>query len=193
MNSGRRLKIEQLRLKDRTLAALLLAEIAASITCILGSNGADKSTLIRSILRLTPPRSGSISFNAKFDRHLETHQIVKLYLNCIPEAPRIFAKMTVEENLRTELSEFDRRERFATVSSASTGCLRGCANVLGKTSNSSAPSIRVAWQSFWSSKTSTDPRHCALRRCALEGKNRCPGQSIRLAGRCRGAEGPTLV
>lgn len=74
---------------------------AGSITCILGSNGAGKSTLIRSILRLTPPRSGSVRFNGQSIDHLQTHQIVKLGLSCIPEGRRIFAKMTVEENLRT--------------------------------------------------------------------------------------------
>jgi branched-chain amino acid transport system ATP-binding protein len=83
------------------LSGVSIEVAAGSITCILGSNGAGKSTLIRSILRLTPPRSGSISFNGKSIDHLETHQIVKLGLSCIPEGRRIFAKMTVEENLRT--------------------------------------------------------------------------------------------
>jgi branched-chain amino acid transport system ATP-binding protein len=83
------------------LSGISIDVAAGSITCILGSNGAGKSTLIRSILRLTPPRSGSISFNGKSIDHLETHQIVKLGLSCIPEGRRIFAKMTVEENLRT--------------------------------------------------------------------------------------------
>ena len=83
------------------LSGVSIDVAAGSITCILGSNGAGKSTIIRSILRLTPPRSGSISFNGKSIDHLETHQIVKLGLSCIPEGRRIFAKMTVEENLRT--------------------------------------------------------------------------------------------
>lgn len=83
------------------LSGVTINVAAGSITCILGSNGAGKSTLIRSILRLTPPRSGSVSFNGKSIDHLETHQIVKLGLSCIPEGRRIFAKMTVEENLRT--------------------------------------------------------------------------------------------
>jgi len=83
------------------LSGVTIDVAAGSITCILGSNGAGKSTLIRSILRLTPPRSGSVSFNGKSIDHLDTHQIVKLGLSCIPEGRRIFAKMTVEENLRT--------------------------------------------------------------------------------------------
>ncbi|MGM4931076.1 ABC transporter ATP-binding protein [Tardiphaga sp. 619_E2_N8_5] len=70
------------------------------ITCILGSNGAGKSTLIRSILRLTPPRAGSIAFEGKMLDQMATHEIVGLGIACIPEGRRIFAKMTVEENLR---------------------------------------------------------------------------------------------
>ncbi|MGM4902226.1 ABC transporter ATP-binding protein [Tardiphaga sp. 866_E4_N2_1] len=70
------------------------------ITCILGSNGAGKSTLIRSILRLTPPRAGSIAFEGKALDQMATHEIVGLGIACIPEGRRIFAKMTVEENLR---------------------------------------------------------------------------------------------
>jgi|SRR6478735_1698344 len=83
------------------LSGVSIDVAAGSITCILGSNGAGKSTIIRSILRLTAPRSGSISFNGKSIDHLETHQIVRLGLSCIPEGRRIFARMTVEENLRT--------------------------------------------------------------------------------------------
>jgi branched-chain amino acid transport system ATP-binding protein len=71
-----------------------------SITCILGSNGAGKSTLIRSILRLTPPRQGSIAFDGVTLDRMQTHEIIGLGLACIPEGRRIFAKMTVEENLR---------------------------------------------------------------------------------------------
>lgn len=83
------------------LSGVSIDVASGKITCILGSNGAGKSTLIRSILRLTPPRAGSISFNGNSIDHLETHQIVQLGLSCIPEGRRIFAKMTVEENLRT--------------------------------------------------------------------------------------------
>lgn len=88
---------------DRTdvLSGVSIDVAPGKITCILGANGAGKSTLIRSILRLTPPRAGSIAFNGKSIDHLETHQIVRLGLSCIPEGRRIFAKMTVEENLRT--------------------------------------------------------------------------------------------
>jgi len=71
-----------------------------SITCILGSNGAGKTTLIRSILRLTPPRAGAITFNSVPLENIKTHDVIRLGIGVIPEGRRIFAKMTVVENLR---------------------------------------------------------------------------------------------
>ena len=73
---------------------------AGSITCILGSNGAGKTSLIRSILRLTPPRAGAINFDGKSLEGLKTHDVIRLGIGVIPEGRRIFAKMTVTENLR---------------------------------------------------------------------------------------------
>ena len=70
------------------------------ITCILGSNGAGKTTLIRAILRLTPPRRGTVSFEGEHLDGLKTHQIIARGISCIPEGRRIFARMSVEENLR---------------------------------------------------------------------------------------------
>ena len=82
------------------LSGLSIEAAPGRITCILGSNGAGKSTLIRSILRLTPPRTGSITFDGHKLDTLQTHEVVGLGIACIPEGRRIFAKMTVEENLR---------------------------------------------------------------------------------------------
>jgi branched-chain amino acid transport system ATP-binding protein len=82
------------------LSGLSIEVAPGTITCILGSNGAGKSTLIRSILRLTPPRAGSIAFDGATLDHMPTHEIIGLGIACIPEGRRIFAKMTVEENLR---------------------------------------------------------------------------------------------
>ncbi|MGO9066298.1 MAG: ABC transporter ATP-binding protein [Myxococcaceae bacterium] len=93
-----------------------------SITCLLGSNGSGKTTLIRSILGLTPPRSGSICFAGTELTGLPTHRIVRLGIGCIPEGRKVFPRLSVEENLlvgaygeprRTEVAE--RLERvFAT-------------------------------------------------------------------------------
>jgi branched-chain amino acid transport system ATP-binding protein len=82
------------------LSGISIEVMPGKITCILGSNGAGKSTLIRSILRLTPPRSGTISLDGQKLDQMATHDIIALGIACIPEGRRIFAKMTVEENLR---------------------------------------------------------------------------------------------
>jgi branched-chain amino acid transport system ATP-binding protein len=71
-----------------------------SITCLLGANDSGKSTLIRSILGLTPPRSGKISFAGRALTGLPTHQVIAAGIACIPEGRKVFPKLTVEENLR---------------------------------------------------------------------------------------------
>lgn len=70
------------------------------ITCILGANGCGKTTLLRTILGLTPTKSGSVRFNGTVIDGMPTHKRVRLGIGCVPEGRRIFPKMTVEENLR---------------------------------------------------------------------------------------------
>ena len=69
-------------------------------TCLLGSNSAGKTTLIRSILGLTPPHAGTIKIFGEDVTGLPTHRVVSKGLACIPEGRRMFPKLTVEENLR---------------------------------------------------------------------------------------------
>jgi branched-chain amino acid transport system ATP-binding protein len=73
---------------------------AGRITCLLGSNGSGKTTVIRSILGLTPPRRGRIRFGGKQLAGLPTHRIVAEGIACIPEGRKVFARLTVAENLR---------------------------------------------------------------------------------------------
>jgi branched-chain amino acid transport system ATP-binding protein len=81
------------------LAGVSLTVRAGEITCILGSNGAGKTTLIRSILGLTPPRRGSVRFEGEPLAGRQTHQIVARGIACIPEGRRVFARLSVLENL----------------------------------------------------------------------------------------------
>jgi branched-chain amino acid transport system ATP-binding protein len=73
---------------------------SGSITCLLGSNGSGKTTLIRSILGLTPPRSGKIWFERRDLTGLPTHKVIAAGIACIPEGRKVFPKLTVEENLK---------------------------------------------------------------------------------------------
>lgn len=77
-----------------------LSVAPGSITCLLGSNGMGKTTLIRAILGLTPARSGSIVFQGRDITRLPTHRIVRLGIASIPEGRKVFPKMSVAENLR---------------------------------------------------------------------------------------------
>lgn len=86
--------------KADVLEGVSLTVRPGKITCLLGSNGVGKTTLIRSILGLTAPRKGRISFNGKDLAGLATHKVIATGISCIPEGRKVFPKLTVEENLR---------------------------------------------------------------------------------------------
>ena len=66
---------------------------------LLGRNGVGKSTLVRSIIGMTPPRRGSIWLDDRELTSLATQSIVKLGVGLVPQERRIFKSLTVEENL----------------------------------------------------------------------------------------------
>ena len=66
---------------------------------ILGRNGAGKTTLLRSILGLTPAKSGTIRFEGREITHLPTNEIANLGLGWVPDNRRIFPTLTVRKNL----------------------------------------------------------------------------------------------
>jgi branched-chain amino acid transport system ATP-binding protein len=78
------------------------------IVTLIGSNGAGKSTTLRSISGLTPPRSGSIKFDGKELGETAPQEIVRLGISQSPEGRRCFSRMTVRENL--ELGAYLRNE-----------------------------------------------------------------------------------
>jgi len=69
------------------------------IVSVLGANGAGKSTLLKSISGLLESRSGSIVFDGKRIEGLPPNDIVDLGLSLVPEGRKIFASLTVRENL----------------------------------------------------------------------------------------------
>src|SRR3954464_4801625 len=81
------------------------------IVTLIGSNGAGKSTTLRSISGLTPPRSGSIKFEGKELGETAPQEIVQLGISQSPEGRRCFARMTVRENL--ELGAYLRKDDIA--------------------------------------------------------------------------------
>jgi len=67
---------------------------------LLGRNGAGKTTTMRSIMGLTPPRSGSIKFLGTEIVGKSPHVISRMGIGLVPEERRIFPDLTVRENLR---------------------------------------------------------------------------------------------
>ena len=67
---------------------------------LVGENGAGKSTTLKSIAGLVKPKSGDILFNGQSLLGKSTDQIVSTGVTLVPEGRRVFANLTVEENLR---------------------------------------------------------------------------------------------
>jgi branched-chain amino acid transport system ATP-binding protein len=78
------------------------------VVTLIGSNGAGKSTTLRSISGLSPPRTGSIRFRGKEIGTLPAQEIVRLGISLSPEGRRCFQRMSVRENL--ELGAYLRRD-----------------------------------------------------------------------------------
>jgi branched-chain amino acid transport system ATP-binding protein len=73
------------------------------IACLLGRNGAGKSTTMRSIMGLTPPRQGTIRFKGNPVTGKKPYQLARLGIGYVPDDRRVFADLTVGDNL--EISE----------------------------------------------------------------------------------------
>jgi branched-chain amino acid transport system ATP-binding protein len=83
------------------------------IVTLIGSNGAGKSTTLRTISGLLRPREGTITLEGKRIDQLRPHQIVELGVCQSPEGRRVFARMTVHENLH--MGAFSRRDGAAKI------------------------------------------------------------------------------
>jgi branched-chain amino acid transport system ATP-binding protein len=70
-----------------------------SVFVLLGANGAGKTSILRSISGLVPARTGSIMAEGKSLIGLPPHQVARAGISHVPEGRRIFAHLTVEENL----------------------------------------------------------------------------------------------
>jgi branched-chain amino acid transport system ATP-binding protein len=78
------------------------------IVTLIGSNGAGKSTTLRSISGLTPPRQGSIRFEGRELSEMPPQDVVRLGISQAPEGRHCFTRMSVRENL--ELGAYLRRD-----------------------------------------------------------------------------------
>lgn len=82
---------------------------AGRTTSIIGSNGAGKSSLLRTIMGHHRPAGGEIIFHGENIANLEAHVVAAMGVSLVPEGRRLFTRLTVEENLR--LGAFAVRDR----------------------------------------------------------------------------------
>ena len=85
--------------KSHILHGVSLIVAEGRITTLLGRNGAGKTTTLRSLVGLTPPRTGTVRIFGKETTGQPPFRIAQLGVGYVPEGRRIFPNLTVEENL----------------------------------------------------------------------------------------------
>jgi len=105
--------------------------------CLLGRNGAGKTTTLRSIIGLTPPKRGTIRFKGEDITGREPYLLTRMGMSYVPDDRRIFADLTVGENLEIAVRKASRgdvwtKERvyelfpaLKNIESRKGGCLSG--------------------------------------------------------------------
>jgi branched-chain amino acid transport system ATP-binding protein len=69
------------------------------VVCLLGRNGAGKTTTMKSVIGITPPKQGSIRYKGEDVTGIEPYLLVRKGISYVPDDRRIFADLTVGENL----------------------------------------------------------------------------------------------
>jgi len=72
---------------------------AGEVLCLLGRNGAGKTTALRAIMGLIPPRSGAVVMNGVDLTQLPAHEVPRLGIGYVPQGRRLFSELTVAQNL----------------------------------------------------------------------------------------------
>jgi branched-chain amino acid transport system ATP-binding protein len=93
----------------QALKGISLTVSEGECVTLIGSNGAGKSTTLRSISGLTPPRSGEIRFRGRDISRTAPQDIVRLGISQSPEGRKCFQRMTVRENL--DMGAYLRRDK----------------------------------------------------------------------------------
>jgi len=109
---GTMLKIEDINVYYGAIHAIKGVSLEVNegeIVTLIGANGAGKSTTLRTISGLLKPKTGTISFAGKKIGGMAAQNIVKAGISQVPEGRRIFANMTVLENL--DLGAFIRKDK----------------------------------------------------------------------------------
>ncbi len=134
-----RLEVQQIETfygETQALFGLSLQVDAGEVVALLGPNGAGKTTTLRSILGLTPARSGNIRFEGQDITQWPTHRIAALGVGWVPDDRRIFPSLSVARNLnlavkKTRFRSWTLAEVFALFSALEHLMTRDCENLSG--------------------------------------------------------------
>jgi branched-chain amino acid transport system ATP-binding protein len=84
---------------SQVLFGLSMTVGTSEVVTLLGRNGMGKTTTVRSIMGLSPPRAGTIRFDGAVISGLSSFRVARAGLGLVPEGRQIFANLTVRENL----------------------------------------------------------------------------------------------
>jgi len=103
----------------QVLRQVSLEVAPGEVLCLLGRNGAGKTTLLKTMIGLVKPRAGRIQLDGRELTRLPAHAFARLGIAYVPQGRRLFAELTVEENLTIGLMARgrgeDARERALTL------------------------------------------------------------------------------
>lgn len=91
------------------IKGISLEVVQGEIVTLIGANGAGKSTTLKAVSNLLKPKSGEVRFEGKSLLDISPHKIVGMGVSHVPEGRRIFANLTVLENL--ELGAYTRSDK----------------------------------------------------------------------------------
>jgi branched-chain amino acid transport system ATP-binding protein len=87
----------------QVLHGVTLEAHAGEILCLFGRNGAGKSSLLKAVMGLLPVRTGDVLLNGEVISQLPAHRVPGRGIGYVPQGRRLFAELTVEENLEIGL------------------------------------------------------------------------------------------
>ena len=85
--------------RSQVLFGISFAVAKSEVVTLLGRNGMGKTTTVRSIMGMTPPRDGSIVFDKRELTSLPSYRIAQAGIGLVPEGRQVFPNLTVRENL----------------------------------------------------------------------------------------------
>jgi urea transport system ATP-binding protein len=115
---------------------------AGKVTALLGRNGVGKTTLLRTLMGVIPAKTGSIRFGEKDLSATKPYERVRAGIGYVPQGREIFARLTVEENLRMGLATRPMGSEIPRASSRCSRCSSRCCGAAAAISRRPAAAAR---------------------------------------------------